>query len=128
MPIPIKLAIVGSRRFYDYDRLLYEMKLLYSQNYIVTQIISGGARGADSLAAKYAKENNIELIEHKPDWDKLGKRAGFARNEIIISSSDAVIAFWDGTSTGTKHSINLAIKYNKACRVCRYEDHLSADW
>lgn len=73
-----------------------------------TQIISGGARGVDRLAGEYAAAQGIEFIEYLADWGKYGKRAGFIRNYAMVDAADAVIAVWDGASSGTKHSIELA--------------------
>lgn len=73
-----------------------------------TQIISGGARGVDRLASEYAAAKGIEFIEYLADWYRYGKRAGFIRNYAMVGAADAVIAVWDGTSSGTKHSIELA--------------------
>lgn len=75
--------------------------------------MSGGAKGADSLAERFAKENNIETMIFPADWDKYGKNAGYIRNKDIISNSDIVIAFWDGKSKGTKISIDLAKQSSK---------------
>lgn len=73
-----------------------------------TQIISGGARGVDRLANEYAASQGLEFTEYPADWDRYGKRAGFIRNYAMVGAADAVIAVWDGTSSGTKHSIELA--------------------
>lgn len=78
-----------------------------------TQIISGGARGVDRLASEYAVAKGIEFIEYLADWDKYGKRAGYMRNYVMVGAADAVIAIWDGTSSGTKHSIELALSSGK---------------
>ena len=86
----------------------------------LTYIVSGGAKGADSLSERWAKENNIETLIFIPDWNKHGKKAGFLRNEDIIKSSDAVIAFWNGESRGTLSSINLAKKYEKSCLIVKF--------
>ncbi len=115
----MKLAVVGSRTFNDYDLLKRKLDVIHEKK-VITCIISGGAKGADSLAEKWSKENSIETLIFKPDWDKYGKRAGFLRNEDIIKSSDAVIAFWDGISHGTKHDIDLAKKYNKPCLIVKF--------
>ena len=85
-------------------------------------IISGGAKGADSLARQYANEHAIAIVEYKPEWDKYGRAAGFIRNTDIVNNSDMIIAFWDGKSKGTKHSIGLAHKLNKQVIIIRYED------
>lgn len=73
-----------------------------------TQIISGGARGVDRLAGEYAASQGIEFVEYLADWDRYGKRAGLMRNYVMVGEADAVIAVWDGKSSGTKHSIELA--------------------
>lgn len=73
-----------------------------------TQIISGGARGVDRLAGEYAAAKGIEFIEYLAEWGKYGKRAGFLRNYVMVGATDAVIAVWDGTSSGTQHSIEYA--------------------
>lgn len=74
------------------------------------EIVSGGARGADSLGERYAKENSIAIKRFTPDWDGLGKRAGFVRNQDMGNYADTVVAFWDGESSGTKHMIEFATK------------------
>lgn len=87
----------------------------------VSLIISGGAKGADTLAKKYSNDNNIELLEFIPDWDKYGKSAGYIRNVEIIDNCDCVVAFWDGESKGTQHSINIAKKKNKKIKVIKFD-------
>lgn len=108
----MKLAVVGSRDFDDYEFL---KKIL---NYHpCTQIISGGARGADALARRYAIEHCISIKEFIPDWDTHGKSAGYLRNEQIVDACDELVAFCvmssDGISPGTKLSIELAEKAGK---------------
>ena len=112
----IKLAIVGSRTFNDYNKLSESIRQNFDVNNIEC-IVSGGARGADSLGAQFARDNNIELVEHKADWKKFGKSAGFIRNHDIIKSCTDCIAFWDGQSHGTKHDIELCEQYEKKCVI-----------
>ena len=107
-----KIAIIGSRSFNDYDFLKNKLKELTITG--SDMVVSGGARGADSLAERYAKENGLKTIVHLPNWDEYGKSAGFIRNKLIIDDADIVVAFWDGKSRGTKHSIDLAEKNNKS--------------
>lgn len=107
----MKLAIVGSRSFTDYDKLKAELNKL-PLIHEVTEIVSGGARGVDKLAESYAYEYKLKMTVFKPNWD-IGKHAGFLRNTTIIQNSDAVVAFWDGKSTGTKDSIDKATKAGK---------------
>jgi predicted Rossmann fold nucleotide-binding protein DprA/Smf involved in DNA uptake len=113
-----KLAIVGSRNFDDYAML--NEKLTPYKN-IVELVVSGGAKGADSLGEKWAKENNIPVKIFHPDWKKYGRAAGPIRNKEIINNADVVIAFWDGKSSGTKSSIELAKKAGKKVEVVLFK-------
>lgn len=106
----MKVGIVGSRNFNDI--VLFEMSLGFIAPYI-TVIISGGAKGADSMTKDYAKKHSIEYIEYLPDWNKYGKAAGPIRNEDIVKNSDIIVAFWDGKSRGTKSTIDIAQKMKK---------------
>ena len=99
----MKLAVVGSRTFSDYP-FMEEMLQYHS----CTQIISGAARGADRLAKQYSAEKGIPIREFPADWEAHGKSAGFIRNRKIVATCDEVVAFWDGKSRGTKHTIDLA--------------------
>ena len=112
----MKVAVVGSRNFQDYDLL----KQILAE-YEITEIVSGGAKGADSLGEKYANEHNLPIEIFKPDWKRLGRGAGPARNKTIVENADFVIAFWDGVSKGTQSSINIAKKLNKALRIVMME-------
>jgi hypothetical protein len=103
-------AVIGSRTFDDYRKLKAICRKLITPK---DTIISGGASGADSLAKLYAQENQINYLEFPADWNLYGKRAGFLRNITIIEHSHMIIAFWDGISKGTEHSINLAKKQKK---------------
>ena len=80
-------------------------------------MVSGGARGPDTLGVLWARDNGIEIKEFLPDWDKYGKSAGFIRNTQIVEAADLVIAFWDGVSRGTKDSIDKAEKMGKRVAV-----------
>ena len=108
----MKIAVVGSREFKD-NNLIKE--ILIREFSVDDILISGGAKGVDSYAEQLIDEWNRLCYKKifKPNWDKYGKRAGFLRNQLIIDEADKVIAFWDGKSKGTKHSIDLAIKAGK---------------
>jgi predicted Rossmann fold nucleotide-binding protein DprA/Smf involved in DNA uptake len=73
-------------------------------------IVSGGARGVDQAAAGEARRLGLPVIEYLPDWAAYGRAAGMIRNRLIVGNADAVIAFWDGQSRGTRASIELARK------------------
>lgn len=110
-----KLLIAGSRGFNDYQLLKNTIK---PEN--IECIISGCARGADTLAIKYAKEFNIPVEEYPAEWDKYGRSAGYIRNKIMVDKATAVICFWDGQSRGTMHTINLTKAAKKPLKVVTY--------
>lgn len=110
----MKIAVIGSRTFDD--KKLLDVIL---SGYEIDLIISGGARGADSLAQEYAKERNIPAKIFLPDWS-IGRHAGFLRNTQIVEAADCVIAFWDGKSKGTLDSINKAKKLGKDCAIITF--------
>jgi hypothetical protein len=112
----MKIAIVGSRDFKDWGLLCSVMK-----EYRPSEIISGGAMGADSMAAAWAKEKGIPLKEFLPDYKKYGRSAPIRRNDLIVDASEMVIAFWDGTSRGTKYTYDYAEKAGKYLRLVIYK-------
>jgi hypothetical protein len=83
----------------------------------MTVIISGGARGVDSLAIRYAKDNKLPYETFIPDWDKYGKKAGIYRNCEMGDCADALIAIWDGASSGTKHMITYAMNLKRIKKI-----------
>lgn len=98
----MRVGIIGSRSFNDYEMFKSSLKDLN-----ISKIISGGARGADKFAERYAAEFCIPITVHKPDWS-IGKIASFIRNKKIVEDSDYIVAFWDGESKGTKMTIDIA--------------------
>ncbi len=118
-----KLAIVGSRSFNNYElaeQLIHQIIDKHHLKLSDITIVSGGAKGADKIAEDFAKKYSFETIIFKPDWVRYGKSAGMIRNKDIISNADIVIAFWDGSSKGTKNSINHAKKMKKICYVVKF--------
>ncbi len=98
----MKLAVIGSRAFADVELLERTLDQLR-----FTCLISGGSQGADRVAESYARARGIPVEIFKPDW-RMGRGAGPARNTQIIEACEHVVAFWDGTSKGTKDAISKA--------------------
>jgi len=103
----MQLGIIGSRKFLDYTELQSKLLWLFNVN-TITGITSGGAKGADTLAKKFAEDFGISYTEFPAQWDVYGKSAGFRRNHFIVNDSDIIIAFWDGVSKGTKDTLDKA--------------------
>ena len=113
------IGIVGGRDFDDYSLLTTTMNEYVDKVHL---IVSGGAKGADSLGERWAKENNKKTLIFKPEWEKYGKSAGFIRNQEIVKNSDFVLAFWDGKSKGTKSSIDLCKKNEIPYKIIYYNE------
>ena len=109
----MRLAIVGSRTFDDYDIFLQYIEKFLQLHYGNHTVISGGAKGADRLAKIFAQTWEREYIEFPADWNKYGKQAGFIRNQQIVDAADMILAFWDGKSRGTKDTIDKARRAKK---------------
>ena len=113
------LLIAGSRDFNDYELLCRHMNHVL-QKHRIDEIISGGARGADSLGERYAKEHNIPFKLFPANWDLYGKRAGYLRNVEMGKYCKAALIFWDGESKGTQHMINILKAKNKKFVTIKY--------
>ena len=110
----MKLAIIGSRTCPPVDIEAY-------LKYIPDTIVSGGAKGADTYAREFAIKHNLKLIEYLPQYDKYPpKIAPLERNKQIVAECDCLLAFWDGTSRGTKYTIDLAKKMGKPVKIINY--------
>lgn len=107
----MKIAIIGSRGIGDIELDKYMPAE-------VSEIVSGGAVGVDSLAEQYAKEHNIPLTVFLPEYKRYGRAAPLKRNEQIANYADTVLAFWDGKSRGTKFTIDYCKGTGKPVRVC----------
>jgi len=101
----VKTIIAGSRSITD---IRYIEEAVASSQIEITEIVSGGAKGIDTLAITYAQQHHIPLMIMRANWDQYGKSAGFRRNGEMANYADALIAIWDGQSRGTLHMINVA--------------------
>jgi len=115
-----KIAIVGSRKYNNYHKVEKEFfKLLNDlgrpkENIL---IISGGAKGVDSIAQQIARNHGIPILIFYPDYIKYGKRAPLVRNLQIIEHSNFILAFPAEDSRGTRFVIREARKRRKPNRV-----------
>lgn len=112
----MKTIIAGSRNI---DSLDIVFQAVNQSKFLISTVVSGGARGVDQLGEQWAKMNNIPVDIYLANWDKYGKSAGYKRNTIMAMNADALIAIWDGESKGTKHMIDLAEKYGLKTFVLR---------
>ena len=118
---PISIIVAGGRDFNDYELLKSKLDKV-KKHYGIFEVVSGKAKGADSLGERYALENNLPIAEFPADWDKHGKKAGFLRNADMADYADGCVVFWDGVSKGTQHMINLAKEKGIQLAIVKYKE------
>ena len=116
----MRLAVIGSRNLTDLGLVVETLTPYYEKHGSDLVIVSGGAKGADSLGAAFGRKHNLKVDVYLPEWDKYGKSAGFRRNTTIWNNADAGVAFWDGVSRGTAHSFDIAKAQNKPLQVVEF--------
>ena len=132
----MKLGITGSRTIAQFDFIPYFM--MRDQEFLafcrrhglarrkITKVITGGARGIDSIAFQTAESAGIRNLQFLPDRKKFpGKmilKAFQERNRLIVDTCDLLLAVWDGKSRGTENTLAYARKVNKPAfliQVCQ---------
>ncbi len=106
----MKLAIIGSRA----------LSQITIDEYIpqgVTEIVSGGATGVDTLAREFANRKGLPFTEFLPRYNRYGRAAPIKRNEEIAKYADEALALWDGKSKGTAYTVDLFKKLGKPITV-----------
>ena len=140
----LRIIIAGGRDFSDYELLekeslkiikekVKEMGLSQIPKEKIT-IISGTARGADSLGEKFASKFGLNLEQYPAQWQIPGEKSGYNRKagyERNLKMAEAasqdmenyipmLIAFWDEKSKGTNHMINIARNKNIETIIIEY--------
>ncbi|MBX9636012.1 MAG: DUF2493 domain-containing protein [Nitrosomonas sp.] len=105
----MKLAIVGSRNFTNQKELDDIVDAFVLKHGMLPElVVSGGAKGADTLAHAWARKHNVSIKIFKPDWKTKGKAAGVLRNTDIVNECTHMIAFPSKDGKGTQDSIKKA--------------------
>lgn len=107
-----KIIIAGGRDFNDYELLKKEATafLLEIETGEAIQIVSGGAKGVDTMGERFAQENDLEVVLFPANWKSFGRAAGPKRNAQMADYATHLLSFWNGESKGTKSMISLAKK------------------
>ena len=108
----MKVAVIGSRTIHNADIGAFLPRE-------TTLIISGGAKGVDSLTESYAKLHGLPILIFRPDYEKYGREAPLIRNRQIVDSADLVIALWNGCSRGTMYTVRYAKEKGTPVRLFR---------
>lgn len=116
----MKVIIAGTRTFNN-SFLLTKVVDYYSLKWGISEVVCGGADGADYAGKRWAINNGINVKMFPADWKNLGKSAGPIRNTYMAKYADKAIVFWDSMSRGAKNMIDNMDKENKECIICFYE-------
>lgn len=118
-----KVIIAGGRKFSDYALLCESCDKFLCQKHQTHDIvvISGTARGADTLGERYAHERGYAVEKYPADWNRDGKAAGPIRNAQMAKVADTLIAFWDGQSKGTANMIDQAKTRGLSIKIVKYK-------
>lgn len=104
------LAVSGARTFTDYEVFCAKMELAVASWGMPERVVSGGARGADSLARRWCKEHHVPIDEKIPDWEHNGRGAALMRNTEIVADATHLIAFPSHSGSGTQDTMRKAEK------------------
>ena len=99
----LNIVVAGGREYENYPELSQKLDRVISELNtppgMKLNIVSGGARGADTLAEKYAQERGLGLQVFKADWEGQGLNAGMNRNRQMAEAGDILVAFPGGSGT-----------------------------
>ena len=110
----MRVAIVGSRHFSDLSRVGEYVKSLPPR----ASIITGSASGVDASATKAAREKGIPVQVMPASFDEMADASkSAARNQRLVDSCDVLVAFWDGSSKGTRTTVERALDSGKEVHV-----------
>jgi len=121
----MKVVVAGSRSIVD-EKIVADA--IEASGFDVTEVISGGARGVDSLGEEWAKARGIKVSRFPADWKTYGRGAGMIRNSLMLEEAEAVVAVWDGESRGTLDMMRKTKKAGKPLFVWSPRRQLYLEW
>ena len=102
----MRVLVCGSRNWEHEEIIVWRLDELQP-----SEIIQGGAAGADLMAFTWACDNAVPVTTYEPNYQEHGRSAPLKRNIAMLDTNpDLVLAFWNGQSRGTKHTIDQARK------------------
>jgi predicted Rossmann fold nucleotide-binding protein DprA/Smf involved in DNA uptake len=110
----LKVAIVGSRHFSEPDRVADYVRSLPAK----ASVLTGSASGVDAAATKAAREKGIPVQVMPASLDEMADASkAAARNQRLVDACDVLVAFWDGSSKGTRATVERALDSGKEVHV-----------
>ena len=117
----MRTIIAGGRNFNDSDFFIKSIDEVTGIAWNIDEVVSGRAKGADTFGETWAYATKTLIKIFPADWNKYGKSAGLIRNQEMADYADALVAFWDKKSRGTRSMISIAIKQGLYVKVFYYE-------
>jgi hypothetical protein len=110
----LRVAIVGSRHFSEPDRVAEYVNSLPAG----ASIITGSASGVDAAATKAARAKGMPVQVMPASFEEASDASkAAARNQRLIDACDVLVAFWDGSSKGTRATVDRALDSGKEVHV-----------
>lgn len=106
----MRVVIAGSRTFHNYPLL---KNIVQGSGFEITEVVNGGAKGADYCGVLYGTEYNIPIMTFQADWDKYNKAAGVIRNSEMADYADVAIIVMLVYSKGAMNMLFNMRKRNK---------------
>ena len=97
----MRLIIAGSRAITDYRIIIEALDASPWQACEIDEVVSGCARGVDTLGEQWAAVRRIPVTRCPAEWDKYERSAGPIRNSQMAARADALLLIWDGKSRGS---------------------------
>jgi len=115
----MKTIVSGSRDIVDINLITQAIQEA-SNHFTITEVITGGSAGVDTIAAMLATQNGIPVTQFVPNWNEMvplpdgssqpiGKRAGPERHRKMAEAAEAAVIVWKGQSDGTQNLINALV-------------------
>lgn len=109
-----RFGIVGSRHYPELTRVADYVGTLPAGSIVVT----GSASGVDAEATRVARERGLSVIKVPASFEEArDARAAATRNQKLVDQADVLVAFWDGSSTGTRRTVERALDSGKEVHV-----------
>ena len=115
-----RVIVCGGCHYNDYEVFKNQLDQVLAEYENVT-LVSGHAKGVDTMAERYASEKKIPIKVFSAEWTKYGKVAGPIRNTAMLKyaleQNAVVAAFWNCTSRGTGNMLKQAKRAGVECHV-----------
>ena len=96
----MKVIVAGGRNYCFTPESTAFLDRLHQEHHF-TEVVSGGAAGADKCGEEWARRNNLSIRVFPADWKSFGKRAGPIRNRQMAKYADALVLFPGGSGSSS---------------------------